>query len=140
MKDCGIKLLCFFLAVFLTAAAALAEVDLLFLEQLEKTNQPLRWENIEAEPEWISGIKPKYDLWEQLHIIQLKPGKAVSEERVLSVVTGLSRYKQPRRVYFDAVPRNPTGKIEKPKLRLKYADHAINTSAPDPIPDDVLLE
>ena len=32
----------------------------------------------------------------------------------------LPRYKRPRRVIFDEVPRSPTGKIEKPKLRAKY--------------------
>ncbi len=33
----------------------------------------------------------------------------------------LPRYKRPRRIIFDRVPRNPTGKIEKPKLKDKYA-------------------
>ncbi|GAH32906.1 unnamed protein product, partial [marine sediment metagenome] len=33
----------------------------------------------------------------------------------------LPRYKRPRRIIFDNVPRNPTGKIEKPKMRQKYA-------------------
>jgi len=32
----------------------------------------------------------------------------------------LSTYKRPRCIIFDKVPRNPTGKIEKPKLRQKY--------------------
>jgi len=32
----------------------------------------------------------------------------------------LPRYKRPRRIIFDQVPRNPTGKIEKPKMREKY--------------------
>ena len=30
------------------------------------------------------------------------------------------RYKRPRKIIFADVPRNPTGKIEKPKLREKY--------------------
>jgi len=34
----------------------------------------------------------------------------------------LPRYKRPRKIIFDTVPRNPTGKIEKPKLREKYAE------------------
>ncbi len=33
----------------------------------------------------------------------------------------LPRYKRPRRIIFDKVPRNPTGKIEKPKMRQKYS-------------------
>jgi acyl-CoA synthetase (AMP-forming)/AMP-acid ligase II len=32
----------------------------------------------------------------------------------------LPRYKRPRKFIFDSIPRNPTGKIEKPKLREKY--------------------
>ena len=32
----------------------------------------------------------------------------------------MPRYKRPRKIFFDAVPRNPTGKIEKPALREKY--------------------
>ncbi|MBR7110498.1 MAG: acyl--CoA ligase [Clostridia bacterium] len=55
-------------------------------------------------------------------IIELKPeyvGK-VSEEDVNAFCAGLPRYKRPRKVIFDTVPRNPTGKIEKPKLRAKY--------------------
>ena len=33
---------------------------------------------------------------------------------------GLPRYKRPRKLIFADVPRNPTGKIEKPKLREIY--------------------
>jgi acyl-CoA synthetase (AMP-forming)/AMP-acid ligase II len=32
----------------------------------------------------------------------------------------LPRYKRPRKFIFAEVPRNPTGKIEKPKLRKMY--------------------
>ncbi|MGD8386103.1 MAG: AMP-binding protein [Desulfobacteraceae bacterium] len=54
-------------------------------------------------------------------IIKVKPGKELSEEDVMNYCEGLPRYKRPRKVFFDDVPRNPTGKIEKPKLRKKYA-------------------
>lgn len=54
-------------------------------------------------------------------IIQLKPGQEMSEEEVLEYCEKLPRYKRPKKVFFDQVPRNPTGKIEKPKLRKKYA-------------------
>ncbi len=54
-------------------------------------------------------------------VIQLKPGKAFSHEEALNFAEALPRYKRPRRVYFDPVPRNATGKIEKPKLREYYA-------------------
>ena len=32
----------------------------------------------------------------------------------------MPRYKRPRKIIFASVPRNPTGKIEKPKLREIY--------------------
>jgi acyl-CoA synthetase (AMP-forming)/AMP-acid ligase II len=53
-------------------------------------------------------------------VVQLKPNKEMSEEAFFQFCEGLPRYKRPRVVFFDKVPRNPTGKIEKPKLREKY--------------------
>ena len=38
----------------------------------------------------------------------------------------LPRYKRPKRVIFAEIPRNATGKIEKPVLRKRYgADHLV---------------
>ncbi|MEJ1297887.1 MAG: AMP-binding protein [Candidatus Sedimenticola sp. (ex Thyasira tokunagai)] len=54
-------------------------------------------------------------------IIQAKGGQVLSEEEVCRFAEGLPRYKRPRMIHFDQVPRNATGKIEKPKLREKYA-------------------
>jgi acyl-CoA synthetase (AMP-forming)/AMP-acid ligase II len=53
-------------------------------------------------------------------IIKVKPGHELNEEELQAFCNGLPRYKRPRRIIFDEVPRNPTGKIEKPKLRKKY--------------------
>jgi acyl-CoA synthetase (AMP-forming)/AMP-acid ligase II len=53
-------------------------------------------------------------------IIHLKEGKTMTLDAVAAYCKDLPRYKRPRRVFFGAVPRNPTGKIEKPKLRKKY--------------------
>jgi long-chain acyl-CoA synthetase len=58
-------------------------------------------------------------------IIELKPGATCSEEEILSFCSKLPRYKRPRKVIFDKVPRNPTGKIEKPRLREKYGATAL---------------
>jgi acyl-CoA synthetase (AMP-forming)/AMP-acid ligase II len=44
----------------------------------------------------------------------------LTEKDILARCAELPRYKRPVRVHFDSVPRNPTGKIEKPKLREKY--------------------
>ena len=57
-----------------------------------------------------------------LAVINPKPGETLTEEEVNQFCEqNLPRYKRPRRIIFDKVPRNPTGKIEKPKLREKYA-------------------
>lgn len=53
-------------------------------------------------------------------IIELKPGYECSEQAIREFCTPMPRYKRPKRIIFDKVPRNPTGKIEKPKLREKY--------------------
>jgi acyl-CoA synthetase (AMP-forming)/AMP-acid ligase II len=54
-------------------------------------------------------------------VISLKPGIKMSEDEIIQFCAALPRYKRPRKVIFGEVPRNPTGKIEKPKLRKKYA-------------------
>ena len=43
-----------------------------------------------------------------------------SEAEIMEFCMELPRYKRPRKIFFDKVPRNPTGKIEKPALREKY--------------------
>ena len=53
-------------------------------------------------------------------VIELVPGKTLSEEEVIDYCRQLPRYKRPRKVFFGKIPRSPTGKIEKPKLRMKY--------------------
>lgn len=58
-------------------------------------------------------------------IVESKPDRELTEEMILEFCQGLPRYKRPRRVFLDDVPRNPTGKIEKPKLREKYCSGNI---------------
>ncbi len=53
-------------------------------------------------------------------IIEVKEGAACTEEEINAFCRELPRYKRPRKIIFDKVPRNPTGKIEKPVLREKY--------------------
>lgn len=53
-------------------------------------------------------------------IIELKPGCTCTEDDINAFCLSLPRYKRPKKIIFDKVPRNPTGKIEKPKLREKY--------------------
>ena len=57
-------------------------------------------------------------------VIDVIPGKKLTEKEVLEYCEKLPRYKRPRKVFFGEVPRNPTGKIEKPKLRKRYTGMA----------------
>lgn len=58
-------------------------------------------------------------------IIEVKPNQELLEQDVIEFCEELPRYKRPRAIIFDAVPRNATGKIEKPKLREKYHADSI---------------
>ena len=59
-------------------------------------------------------------------IIEVKDGMTCTEEEINEFCKELPRYKRPRKLIFAKVPRNPTGKIEKPKLREKYgAAHLV---------------
>ena len=53
-------------------------------------------------------------------IIDVKQGETLTEAEVADFCLELPRYKRPRRIIFAEVPRNATGKIEKPKLRERY--------------------
>ncbi|HKL99025.1 MAG TPA: class I adenylate-forming enzyme family protein [Mobilitalea sp.] len=58
-------------------------------------------------------------------IIELKEGCTCTEEEIIAFCIPMPRYKRPRRFIFDKVPRNPTGKIEKPRLREKYGVRSL---------------
>ncbi len=53
-------------------------------------------------------------------IIEVKEGMTMTEDEVNDFCLDLPRYKRPRKIIFAEVPRNPTGKIEKPVLRERY--------------------
>lgn len=53
-------------------------------------------------------------------IVEIKEDITCTREEIEAFCRELPRYKRPRRIIFDKVPRNPTGKIEKPVLRAKY--------------------
>jgi acyl-CoA synthetase (AMP-forming)/AMP-acid ligase II len=56
-------------------------------------------------------------------IIKVKSGEILTKAEVEAFCSSLARYKRPRKIIFGDVPRNPTGKIEKPKLRKQYGGH-----------------
>ena len=55
-------------------------------------------------------------------IIELKNGMTATEEEINDFCLELPKYKRPRKIIFAEVPRNPTGKIEKPLLRRRYCE------------------
>ncbi len=58
-------------------------------------------------------------------IIEVKEGFELTQEDVNDFCLDLPRYKRPHKVIFAFVPRNPTGKIEKPKLREIYCGESL---------------
>jgi len=59
-------------------------------------------------------------------IIQPKEGQTITDEEIISFVKekGLAKYKWPEKMVYTTIPRNPAGKIEKPKLRDMYVKPA----------------
>lgn len=58
-------------------------------------------------------------------IIEIKQGMTCTEDEINEFCLDLPRYKRPRRIIFADVPRNPTGKIEKPLLRKMYGAEGL---------------
>ncbi len=58
-------------------------------------------------------------------IIEIKQGMTCNEDEINEFCMELPRYKRPRKIIFADVPRNPTGKIEKPRLRKLYGAEGL---------------
>jgi len=58
-------------------------------------------------------------------IIEIKEGLTCTEDEINEFCKELPRYRRPKQIIFDKVPRNPTGKIEKPALRKKYCPDGL---------------
>lgn len=59
-------------------------------------------------------------------IVELKQDVTCTEAEIETFCQDLPRYKRPRKIIFAPVPRNATGKIEKPLLRKAYCgEHFI---------------
>ncbi len=53
-------------------------------------------------------------------IIEIKEGMTCTEDEINKFCLELPRYKRPKKIIFAEIPRNATGKIEKPALRKRY--------------------
>ncbi len=64
---------------------------------------------------------PDYRLGEKTAaIIEIKEGYTCTREEIEEFCLGLARYKRPKEIFFEEIPRNATGKIEKPALRKRH--------------------
>ena len=61
-------------------------------------------------------------------IISIKEDHTCTEADITAFCQKLPRYKRPHKIIFADVPRNPTGKIEKPKLREIYCGESLVAS------------
>jgi acyl-CoA synthetase (AMP-forming)/AMP-acid ligase II len=64
-------------------------------------------------------------------IITAKPNQTLTEAEIAEFCQELPRYKRPRKIIFGDVPRSPTGKIEKPKLRKTYTGISEKIKQPE---------
>ena len=53
-------------------------------------------------------------------VIEIKDGYTCTIEEIDEFCLGLPKYKRPKEVLFDEIPRNATGKIQKNELRKRY--------------------
>ena len=58
-------------------------------------------------------------------IVELVPGATATVDDINEYCMGMPRYKRPRKIILAPVPRNATGKIEKPKLRRMYGGEGL---------------
>ena len=58
-------------------------------------------------------------------VVEVKEGYVCTQEDLEEYCRKLPRYKRPHKYIFAEVPRNATGKIEKPKLREMYCGERL---------------
>ncbi len=76
-------------------------------------------------PVQIEDFLRRNDKIKDTAVIGLKEGITATEEEIMEFCRELPRYKRPRKIIFEKVPRNPTGKIEKPLLRERYCHGSL---------------
>ncbi len=58
-------------------------------------------------------------------IIEIKEGFECTREEIDDFCLNLPRYKRPKEIFFEDIPRNATGKIEKPALRKRHGAEGL---------------
>ncbi|MCR5324821.1 MAG: acyl--CoA ligase [Lachnospiraceae bacterium] len=73
----------------------------------------------------VIGIPDKRLGETTLAAIEIKEGFEATLEEMNEFCLKLPRYKRPHEIVFMEIPRNPTGKIEKPKLRKMFGGESL---------------
>ena len=73
----------------------------------------------------VIGIPDKRLGETTLAAIEIKEGFEATIEEMNEFCLKLPRYKRPHEIVFMEIPRNPTGKIEKPKLRKMFGGESL---------------
>ena len=68
----------------------------------------------------VIGLPDKRNGEKTAAIIEIKEGMTCTREEIEEFCMALPRYKRPKEILFEDIPRNATGKIEKPKLRARH--------------------
>ena len=58
-------------------------------------------------------------------IVEIKEDESCTQDEIDEFCKAMPRYKRPKKIFFDKIPRNPTGKIEKPVLRARYCQGSL---------------
>lgn len=98
---------------------------------MEKTIYPVQIEDFIRRFNKVKDVAviglPDHRLGEKTAaIIEIKDDVTCTKEEIEDFCMELPRYKRPKEIIFADIPRNATGKIEKPKLRKMYgADRLV---------------
>lgn len=65
-------------------------------------------------------------------VVETVPGRTLGEAQLIDFCAALPKYKRPRKIFFGQIPRNPTGKIEKTKLRERFIGQSAVSIAAAP--------
>lgn len=68
----------FILLGFLYTVPVQAGIEPQSIAFLNRYQMPLRWDNVEGSPVWLSGAEPQYSFKHNCHIITLQPGEDVT--------------------------------------------------------------
>jgi len=74
----AISFVCLTLLIIGMPGTSSSELDDAQLRLLQQYELPLRWDNVDKSPLWVSGMAPSYSVKHRMSTITLKPGSCVN--------------------------------------------------------------